>query len=104
MTANRLEYQLRRRLRPRSTVASDDIVLVTTGSQAADLSAGTMDEPPPPPHPGRSWALWKTLAEKHKGFGNPDVFFGDARIADFALGDVHGHDDRHRNSSMRSPT
>ena len=26
--------------------------------------------------------MWKTLAEKHKGFGNPDAFFGDARIAD----------------------
>ena len=41
-------------------VASNDIVFVTTGSQAADLSAGTMDTPPgPPPNPGRSWALWK---------------------------------------------
>ena len=71
-------------------VTSDDIVFVTTGSQAADLSAGTMDAPPPPPlNPGRSWALWKTLAEKHKGFGNPDAFFGtpDRR---FALGYVHG--------------
>ncbi len=64
-------------------VTSDDIVFVTTGSQAADRSAGTMDAPPPPPiHPGRSWALWETLAEKHKGFGNPDVFFGTPRIAD----------------------
>jgi oleate hydratase len=64
-------------------VAPDDIVLVTTGSQAADISAGTMDMAPgPPPNPGRSWALWKTLAEKHKGFGNPNVFFGDDRIAD----------------------
>ena len=61
-------------------VAHDDIVLVTTGSQAADLSAGTMDAPPPPPpHPGRSWALWKQLAEKHKGFGDPSVFFGDKK-------------------------
>ena len=77
------------------TVASDDIVLVTTGSQAADLSAGTMDAPPPaPPHPGRSWALWKTLAETHKGFGNPDVFFGDTADRQFTLGDVHGHDHR----------
>jgi oleate hydratase len=64
-------------------VAPEDIVLVTTGSQAADYSAGTMDTaPPPPPHPGRSWALWKKLAENHKGFGNPGVFFGDDRIAD----------------------
>ena len=42
-----------------------------------------MGSPPgPPPNPGRSWALWKTLAEKHNGFGNPDAFFGDSRIAD----------------------
>ncbi len=64
-------------------VAPNDIVLVTTGSQAADLAAGTMDTPPgPPANPGRSWALWKTLAGKHEGFGNPDAFFGDERIAD----------------------
>ena len=46
MTVNRLKYE-------RGDVAtwvndtSDDIVFVTTGSQAADLSAGTMDAPPP---------------------------------------------------------
>ncbi len=82
MTANRLKYE-REGAATSVDVAPDDIVFVTTGSQAADLSAGTMDAPPPPPpHPGRSWALWKTLAERHKGFGNPDVFFGDPRIAD----------------------
>jgi oleate hydratase len=58
-------------------------VLITTGSQAADKSAGSMTAPPPPPpHPGRSWALWKRLATEHKGFGNPDAFFGADRIAD----------------------
>src|ERR1700734_1455691 len=77
MTVRRLKYDLGGP--PLSVdVAHDDIVLVTTGSQAADLSAGTMDtSPPPPPHPGRSWALWKQLAEKHKGFGDPSVFFGE---------------------------
>ena len=82
MTVDRLDYQ--RAGAPMSVdIAPDDIVLVTTGSQAADLSAGTMDTPPgPPPHPGRSWALWKKLAETHKGFGNPGAFFGDDRIAD----------------------
>jgi len=82
MTVRRLKYDLGGP--PLSVdVAHDDIVLVTTGSQAADLSAGTMDTPPPPPpHPGRSWALWKQLAEKHKGFGDPSVFFGDDKVAD----------------------
>jgi oleate hydratase len=82
MTVNRLKCE-RGDVARWVDVTSDDLVFVTTGSQAADLSAGTMDAPPPsPPHPGRSWALWKTLAEKHKGFGNPDVFFGTPRIAD----------------------
>ena len=82
LTADRLDIQLGSG-QTTIAVASDDIVLVTTGSQAADMAPGKMDEPPgPPPHPGQSWALWKTLAGKHKGFGNPDAFFGDARIAD----------------------
>ena len=82
LTADRLDIQLGSG-QTTIAVASDDIVLVTTGSQAADMAPGKMDEPPgPPPHPGQSWALWKTLAGKHKGFGNPDSFFGDPRITD----------------------
>jgi oleate hydratase len=83
MTANRLHVE-RADGPPTVAVAPDDIVLVTTGSQAADLRAGKMDEAPPPkpPYPGRSWALWKTLAAKHKGFGDPSVFFGDDKILD----------------------
>jgi oleate hydratase len=81
LTAERLDVRLNGVVTP-VTIAPDDIVLVTTGSQAADRSTGTMDTPPPPPaNPGRSWALWKRLAETHKGFGNPDAFFGDPRIA-----------------------
>ena len=81
MTVNRLDYE-RDGAAASLDIAPEDIVLVTTGSQAADLTAGTMDAPPPPPaHPGRSWALWKKLAEK-EGFGNPDAFFGEGRIAD----------------------
>ena len=38
-------------------VAPDDLVLVTTGSQAADLSAGSMTEAPRPRPSGRSWAF-----------------------------------------------
>jgi oleate hydratase len=43
-------------------VAAEDLVLVTTGSQAADLSAGSMTEAPSPRPSGRSWALWERLA------------------------------------------
>ena len=82
LTVNRLDYE-RRGAAASIDVAPDDIVLVTTGSQAADISTGSMKAaPPPPPHPGRSWALWKRLAAAHKGFGNPDAFFGADRIAD----------------------
>jgi oleate hydratase len=83
MTVRRFTYE-----QGLSTIPVDvdagDIVLVTTGSQAADLTTGKMDEAPPPkpPHPGRSWALWAQMAEKHKGFGNPSVFFGEDRIED----------------------
>jgi oleate hydratase len=57
-------------------------VLVTTGSQAADLCAGSMTEAPSPGPSGRTWALWKHLAQGRTDFGNPDVFFGAARIPD----------------------
>jgi oleate hydratase len=83
ITVNRLHVE-RSNGPPTVTVAPDDIVLVTTGSQAADLRTGTMEAAPPlkSPHPGRSWALWKTLAAKHKGFGDPSVFFGEDKILD----------------------
>jgi oleate hydratase len=64
-------------------IGSDDIVLVTTGSEAADLAVGSMTEPPPPPqYSGRSWALWQRLAQGRTDFGNPDVFFGASRVPD----------------------
>jgi oleate hydratase len=83
LTVERIKYERGGAETP-VAITPDDIVLVTTGSQAADLSAGTMDTvPPPPPNPGRSWALWKKLAKEHPGkFGNPDVFFGDDKVAD----------------------
>ena len=62
MTVNRLDYE-QRGAATSVAVAAEDIVLVTTGSQATDLSAGSMTEPPKPsPYVGRSWALWKRLA------------------------------------------
>ncbi len=82
MTVNRLDFQ-RDSAETSVDVAPEDIVLVTTGSQAADLSTGSMKKAPAPlATTGRSWALWKRLAKEHKGFGNPDAFFGDDRIAD----------------------
>jgi oleate hydratase len=63
-------------------VGPEDIVLLTTGSQAADLSAGSMTQPAPKRRGNSTWALWQRLAENRPGFGNPDVFFGDAVVPD----------------------
>ena len=63
-------------------IGPEDIVLLTTGSQAADLSAGSMAEPPPKRRSGSSWALWQRLAAQRPGFGDPDVFFGNDVVSD----------------------
>jgi len=39
-----------------------------------------MTEAPRPRPSGRSWALWKRLAEGRPEFGKPDAFFGEAQI------------------------
>ena len=75
ITVERLDYE-RGGAATTVTVAPEDIVLVTTGSQAADLSAGSMTEVPTPRPSGRSWALWERLAQGRTDFGNPSVFFG----------------------------
>src|SRR6202008_1073180 len=80
-TVNRLDYQ-RGGIATSVAVAPEDLVLVTTGSQAAGLCAGSMTEPPRPRPSGRSWALWERLAQGRTDFGNPAVFFGAARIPD----------------------
>lgn len=80
ITVNRLDYE-RDGVATSVAVGPDDIVLVTTGSEAADLAVGSMtDAPQSPQPPGRSWALWKRLAQGRNSFGNPDVFFGEPRI------------------------
>jgi oleate hydratase len=81
LTVDRLDYE-RAGAQISIAVAPEDIVLVTTGSQAADLSPGSMTEAPKPQDTGRSWALWKRLAQGRKEFGNPDAFFGAPRISD----------------------
>jgi oleate hydratase len=63
-------------------VAPDDLVLVTTGSQAADAAVGSMSEAPSRRRNERSWALWKRLANRRRDLGNPDVFFGEANVPD----------------------
>jgi oleate hydratase len=64
------------------TIGPEDLVLVTFGSQAADLSVGSMTQAPRPQRNGRSWQLWKRLAQGRTDFGDPDVFFGPARVPD----------------------
>lgn len=81
ITVNRLDYE-RGGATTSVAVAPEDIVLVTTGSQAADLSSGSMTEAPRPRPTGRSWALWQRLAQSRADFGNPSVFFGPSRIPD----------------------
>jgi oleate hydratase len=81
ITVNRLEYE-RDGASASIAVGPEDLVLVTTGSQAADFSTGSMTEAPSPRPSGRSWALWERLAQGRTDFGNPDVFFGAARIPD----------------------
>jgi oleate hydratase len=63
-------------------IAPEDVVLVTLGSQAADLSVGSMTEAPRPQRSERPWALWQRLAAGRTDFGNPDVFFGPAHVPD----------------------
>jgi oleate hydratase len=79
MTVDRLDYARDGKVTS-VTVAPEDLVLVTTGSQAADLSAGSMTEAPRPRPSGRSWALWTRLAEGRPEFGKPGAFFGEPRI------------------------
>ncbi len=81
ITVNRLDVERAGAATP-VAVAPEDLVLVTTGSQAADLSPGSMTEAPRPRSTGRSWALWERLAQGRTVFGNPGVFFGPGQIPD----------------------
>jgi oleate hydratase len=81
ITASRLDYE-RDGAATSVAVAPEDVVLVTLGSQVADLSVGSMTEAPQPRRSGRPWALWERLAQGRTDFGNPDVFFGTAQVPD----------------------
>ena len=81
ITVDRLDY-VHGGIATSVAVAPQDIVLVTTGSQAADLAPGSKTTAPSPRPTGRSWALWERLARGRTNFGKPDVFFGVRRIPD----------------------
>ena len=82
ITVNRLDIETKGAVTS-IAVEPDDLVLVTTGSQVADLSTGSMSQAPgPPSNSGRSVALWKRLAQARADFGNPDVFFDPAKAPD----------------------
>src|SRR5690242_2353358 len=81
LTASSLEYESDGTATS-IAVAPEDIVLVTAGSQAADVSIGSMTEAPRPRRSGSSVALWRRLAHGRTGFGDPDVFFETTRVSD----------------------
>jgi oleate hydratase len=81
LTVNRLDYDSDGAAAS-VAVGPDDLVLLTTGSQSADASVGSMTEAPSRRGNGRSWMLWKQLAKKRANLGNPDVFFGPAIVPD----------------------
>ena len=76
ITVNRLDYE-RDGATTSLAVGADDVVLVTIGSQTADIATGSMSRAPSPRSTsGRSWALWRRLAGRRADFGNPEAFFG----------------------------
>ena len=81
LTASSLEYE-RNGTATSIAVAPEDVVLVTAGSQAADVSIGSMTEAPRPRRSGASLALWRRLTHGRAGFGDPDVFFETTRVPD----------------------
>ena len=93
ITASRLDYE-RDGAATSVAVAPEDVVLVTLGSQAADLSVGSMTEAP---RPRRSGQLLGAVAAPCAG---PHGFRQSRRVLRYgpyarqAVGDLHGHHDR----------
>lgn len=83
LTANALEYETDGQT-VTVEVAPEDIVLVTNGSQIADLSLGSMTSPAPLRVTGESWALWQRLVHARPGLGRPEAFFGEEHVRDTA--------------------
>jgi oleate hydratase len=63
-------------------IGPGDLVMVTNGSMTADSTLGSTTEAPTLDVSGSSgaWALWRTLAAKRPGLGNPAAF--DSSIKD----------------------
>jgi oleate hydratase len=70
-----------RRNQGESEIALDenDLVIFTNGSMTDASTLGSMTTPAVLDRGeiGGSWALWKQLAAKQRGFGRPEVFIGD---------------------------
>ncbi len=81
ITVDRIVYE-RNGVTTPVAVGPDDLVLVTTGSQNADMAAGSPTTAPNPPSTDRTWALWQRVAQGRTDFGNPGTFFGPDRITD----------------------
>jgi oleate hydratase len=55
-----------------------DRIYLTLGSMTDGSVIGTNDHAPTlDDQEGGAWALWRRLAERHEGFGHPEVFCGD---------------------------
>lgn len=59
-------------------IRKTDHVYLTLGSMTDSSVIGSKTVAPALiDQPGGAWKLWRTLAEKHEGFGHPDAFCGD---------------------------
>ncbi len=56
-------------------VLPEDYVYLTLGSMTdASTTGSNITAPPLPSAEGGAWSLWRKLAARHAGFGNPDAF------------------------------
>lgn len=59
-------------------IADSDHVYLTLGSMTDGSVVASNDRAPSlDDHQGSAWKLWRSLAARHEGLGNPDVFCGD---------------------------
>ncbi|MDK3017339.1 oleate hydratase [Pseudodonghicola flavimaris] len=70
------QFSLRRAgVTERVTLDASDLLFITLGSHVADATFGDMATPPPPSAgDSPAWALWRRLAGRYPGLGDPEVF------------------------------